>query len=1704
MYFGILFLLPLIISAQDCENDIEIVGSNYVCENEIVSYQLTNEIISSSAANWSLLQAGAGTFTTTTTGNVVMIEWDGGPGVYDLVFEATDYTNANGACVGTFDDTMTIEVVSDFALQLACNDTVQVSLGTDCRATITPDMVLEGGRITNEDYNVYVMRAVGDTIPGAMLDGSHAGQLLMVSVEHDCSTNSCWGWLRIEDKIAPELECMDVMLPCTADSTPTLDGVPGFPFDPTGTNIVENADGTFTVNGLDSCGPVTLSYTDFEQGVNCIGESTTSTLYGVRRGGRELLELDPATGGEISSIDMVTTLDLVLGTQGLAVDPSTNQIYVAVNLATMFGGLPTLAIVDPTTGVLDIIGSLGDEFAGIAFNALGDKLYGVTGGRATMPETLFEINKYDASVSVVCPTGTMGMGEAIATNSFTDEFFHLTNEDDTMQTIDLQTCAAMGIDLSGTDLQGDGRRPTALAFDVTTGDFIIAESNANGPLTIFPNTRLYRLTPDGDVTFIGQRFGRIKGMGFVVNTPKVSEITRTWTVEDGAGNTDQCVQSIMVRSQSLLEVICPPNFDNFDEDALQCDGGFATDKNGNPSPSVTGYPSGVECSNLDYDYVDYKLGICESSYKIVREWLIADWCTGEQSYCNQIIKVIDDQGPVVTASEPCVQLLSSDPFECKLSSYLVPHPILDPGNKNESVQNNPYVPVVTEECGSYTYTVRHKVADISVTDVCDCSTIPANAVFDTKNVTRNRNGQYELTDIPIGCNWIEYVFEDRCGNESTYTIDIFVEEDQKPVAICDQHTKVTLSSTGTAKVFAKTFDDGSYDNCEVDSFAVRRMNAGNCPTGVVDDTQFRDFVEFCCNDVANSPIMVVFRVYDKSGNYNDCMVEITVVDKNAPELVCPPNIEVSCEYAFADLSVFGDVQINGDTRENIIIDDVANPGVPRNNNWGLDGYASDDCVLDTTLTITDNRNDCGVGTITRRWTASDANTTVSCTQIITFTDFEPFDGLGIRFPSDRTLTSCPNNLDPSVTGEPILPNTGKCADLLVTYKDEVFNIVPDACYKVLRNWTVVDWCNNDQQTNKWSDVQVIKILNTNDPEFVTECKDTTFKTVVNANCTGVATLEVEVTDDCTPKSELILEYKIDLDRDGTIDFSQVGDSSLTATNTYPEGRHEICWTVEDKCGNRETCCYEFEMEDGKKPTPYCRPGIVTVVMPTSGAIEIWASDFNDNSFDNCTEAGDLRYSFSANVNDTRREYTCSDIPNGIEESFELTVYVTDEAGNQDFCITQVTIQDGIDDVCPDNVTGNVVNVSGSIVTEGAETVEDVMVMLDDQSTGIPKYKMTDVDGQYAFPSVPMDHSYAIGASRNDDHMNGVSTLDLVLIQRHLLGISSFNSPYKHIAADVNNSNSVSAADISELRKLILGHFSELPRNQSWRFVTKDFQFADPTSPWPFDELLEIDDMSKQASTNDFIAVKTGDISGDAKPNGLIGNVVRTGEKLEMTTQDQSFIIGEQVVVDLQATATDIYGLQFAVQFDQNVLQLTDIQHPTGWTHEGHIGLTKLEDGIIQLSWNAQDGQPRDLQNGLISFEFEAIKEGVISDVMTLHTKSVSAEAYLTDLEVVDIEMNFLGKDGKVIASSEEFELYQNMPNPFDGTTTIAFSLPRMEEASIHIFDVTGKTVHLIQGVFAKGRNEITVGKSQLNTSGVLYYRLETNDQMATRKMIMIE
>jgi hypothetical protein len=95
-------------------------------------------------------------------------------------------------------------------------------------------------------------------------------------------------------------------------------------------------------------------------------------------------------------------------------------------------------------------------------------------------------------------------------------------------------------------------------------------------------------------------------------------------------------------------------------------------------------------------------------------------------------------------------------------------------------------------------------------------------------------------------------------------------------------------------------------------------------------------------------------------------------------------------------------------------------------------------------------------------------------------------------------------------------------------------------------------------------------------------------------------------------------------------------------------------------------------------------------------------------------------------------------------------------------------------------------------------------------------------------------------------------------------------------------------------------------------------------------------------------------------------------------------------------------------------------------------------------------------------------------------------------------------DEKTNILIDNFNLYQNYPNPFNPTTIIKYDLPNTSDVSLIIYDILGRKVkELVNTKQQTGRYEIQFNASSL-ASGVYIYRLNVNDYVATKKMILLK
>jgi hypothetical protein len=461
--------------------------------------------------------------------------------------------------------------------------------------------------------------------------------------------------------------------------------------------------------------------------------------------------------------------------------------------------------------------------------------------------------------------------------------------------------------------------------------------------------------------------------------------------------------------------------------------------------------------------------------------------------------------------------------------------------------------------------------------------------------------------------------------------------------------------------------------------------------------------------------------------------------------------------------------------------------------------------------------------------------------------------------------------------------------------------------------------------------------------------------------------------------------------------------------------------------------------------------------------------------------------------------TCDDIG---EKAVQM--WVTDEAGNQSYCETYIDVQDS-HAVCPD-VDDNVdeeeeitqAMIAGHIGTENNVPVREVQVNI--SGPELDTYQMTDGEGDYAFEALDAHYNYEVIPVKDDNPLEGVSTLDIVLVQQHILGIKELESPYKLIAADINNSESVSSIDLIQLRKMILGIHDAFPENNSWRFVESQYGILENTSPWPFVEGMYVEDLSQDMVGNDFVAVKIGDVNGSVEEKLTREQVeTRSSEHWILGAGDKNVKAGDEVEMTLTGQGLrQMIALQWTITIDSDKMSVVGWNGKLMSVSDAHFGVIDGEGQHLTFAWTDLESKTYKDDSELMTITFQARSDGLLSDMVEFGSTITPAVGYNASQDKVDLQWQWQDD------ISGEVVLHQNAPNPFIDRTSISFELPRDMNATIELYDVSGKLMYRKNDFYNQGKNIIFVNSSEIEgMPGVVYYVLKTEGNSITKKMILL-
>jgi len=530
-------------------------------------------------------------------------------------------------------------------------------------------------------------------------------------------------------------------------------------------------------------------------------------------------------------------------------------------------------------------------------------------------------------------------------------------------------------------------------------------------------------------------------------------IFRIWKATDNCGNTDIKTQKITVVDTTDPELTIPA------DDTVECDAV--------PAPgTATAVDNCDENVNVVYDGEERTDGSCEDNYTLTRTWTATD-CAGNSTTLSQVITVQDTTNPEIVVpvdiTVECDEVpqigeaSGTDNCDKDVTIEFVDEKRTDGDCADNYTLSRTWR--ATDNCGNSVTGTQ----TITVQDTTDpVLSVPANVTVECDAVPAV--GEASATDNCDADVLVEFVNEDRvdgdcpnnytlyriwiatdnCGNTDTKTQIIEVEDTTAPTFTAPED--ITIYTDEDCKYVATTDVTGNASN-----------EADNCSEGL--KATFSDEIKDG-NCEGEKIITRTWSLMDECGNEAADQVQtITVKDNIAPTFTAPADMDLDCsdDTSVANTGDVTDEADNCSTGLNASYNDVIIPSDCATNyvikrTWSLEDNCgnkaedqvqtitvtdttaptiegtggdmtiecpvlpefsqptvSDDCDSAPSLTFEDkdDRDDCGLGTITRTWTATDcAGNTSSTSQSITVEDnvAPVIDGVG-----DDFTVECPED-----------------------------------------------------------------------------------------------------------------------------------------------------------------------------------------------------------------------------------------------------------------------------------------------------------------------------------------------------------------------------------------------------------------------------------------------------------------------------------------------------------------------------------------------------------------------------------------------------------------------------------------------------------------------------------------------------------------------
>jgi hypothetical protein len=387
--------------------------------------------------------------------------------------------------------------------------------------------------------------------------------------------------------------------------------------------------------------------------------------------------------------------------------------------------------------------------------------------------------------------------------------------------------------------------------------------------------------------------------------------------------------------------------------------------------------------------------------------------------------------------------------------------------------------------------------------------------------------------------------------------------------------------------------------------------------------------------------------------------------------------------------------------------------------------------------------------------------------------------------------------------------------------------------------------------------------------------------------------------------------------------------------------------------------------------------------------------------------------------------------------------------------------------------------------------------------------------------------------------NGVTTYDVALISRHILGIQEFTEPFTLLAADVDNSGEIDALDMIYIRKLILNIIPTFPNNvNSWRFVPQYFlqqpsfltgltgfnqnPFSasyqgysyNPNSANSYMDKVTLDLSTENAGKSwawTFRPFKVGDVNCSfsrtamsaqpvvGSPFPTVGSAQTLSARVAnnrcqlRAERNISFRNADEKTIVLKAKSMGrVSALQIGMRFLNSKIAIKDIEKGDFNASNDIFDFNKEDKGELRALWFNKRGDTKNINIGTVLLKAKLKAQGNVDDILTvlnLDDNILQTEFYDAAGNLINMDLEWAFAENDDDNSSENNMTVNTFPNPFRNELTFEVHSPVNTTATITISNVVTRQSIILQKQLVRGVNSININNTSSLSPGMLTYSI---------------